>query len=159
VSKWATARTFEEVSGALGRAAAAALLASVVVLPLPASAQAVWPVAAPPSSMESPSGPPRYAPSPHLDASAKAPEGWGLFAVASGRSMNLSATRSWADDPNALPGEIEVGYGWRRRNWSAVVGYAQPDSAVQPSYPVMADHAKDLNPHGLVGLSIAFRYH
>jgi hypothetical protein len=158
VGHWRISRAVGTVVGAVRQAAAPALLAAAFAIPAIANAQALWPGAPPPASMQSSSAAPQYAPLPHLDAAAAAPEGWGLFAVASGRSMDLSASRSWAADPNALPGEIEVGYGWRRRNLSAVVGYAQPDSSVQPSYPVMAEHTHDLGGRGLVGLSLALRY-
>ncbi|MFI4975003.1 MAG: hypothetical protein ACHP84_10735 [Caulobacterales bacterium] len=77
--------------------------------------------------------------------------GWGLFATAHGASMDLWARGGWLRDPSALPGEIEAGFGWRRSNMSALVGYAQPAFA--------SGAARSVSPsrRGLIGLSIAIR--
>jgi hypothetical protein len=52
--------------------------------------------------------------------------GWGLYATMQGRSMDVSS-RSWSDDPNVQPRDVEAGYGWRSGGTTALIGYDQHD--------------------------------
>lgn len=78
------------------------------------------------------------------------PEGLSLSATGGGRSVDLLAGSGWGADPNARPGELKVGVGWRGSNASATVGYVQPDIAV----PRQGHHGVATG--GLAGFSISF---
>ena len=62
------------------------------------------------------------------------PQGWGLYVIAKGRSLDLSQRGSgWSDDPAAPRTDLEAGYGWWSGPATTIVGYIQHDNrADQP---------------------------
>jgi hypothetical protein len=134
-----------------------ALLTLAVALtgPLAAHAQAVkpliGPLIGPPAEREIGSPDAAYPLTQPGASQPWTPRGWGLFATAGGRSMDLARRSGWAVDPNARPGETEAGLGWRGRNALAVMGYATPDPGAAINYPRIQP------PQGVVGLNLALR--
>ncbi len=133
------------------------LLAMMSALPFAASSQTAPAARRPATPAAAPlfapraavlSDQPSYEVVPRSDAGAPVRPGWGLFAVLHGRSTDLSSWNGWTVDPDARAHEMEAGYGWRRSNLSAIVGYVQPDFS-----PANGSSLRG-GPGGLVGLNV-----
>lgn len=124
-------------------------LALALLLPTPV-------LAAPPSP---PPPPASYAVKlpPLGDAS---PQGWGLYAVVKGRSLDLASRgQGWSDDPSAPNSDLEAGYGWWSGRASAIVGYVHHDP---PGSGPRTFDAHDPSDHrvrgfGVLGLGLTLR--
>ena len=87
--------------------------------------------------------------------------GWGAFATADGRTMDLRAPgRGWADDPSERRDDVEAGYGWRRGHATAVVGYADHDLAPQETSEEARAEAvsgRSSTDTSVIGVSFSYR--
>ena len=93
---------------------------------------------------------------------SRLPSGWGVVATANGRSLDLrSRDRVWMDDPRVRSGETVAGMGWRRNNFSAVLGYQETDVGPRPASAHGMDPRDERAPAqddgGVLGLGLAFR--
>ena len=90
---------------------------------------------------------------------AQLPQGWGLFATISGRSMDIGARDfQWSDDHSVQPHDVEAGYGWRKGAATAVIGYEEHDFGPKyeaPNSPNLNDpDAHRVGGSGVLGLSL-----
>jgi hypothetical protein len=90
---------------------------------------------------------------------APMPQGWGLFATMSGRSMDIgSRDFQWSEDRSVQPHDVEAGYGWRKGAATAVIGYEEHDFGPKyeaPNSPALNDpDAHRVGGSGVLGLSL-----
>ena len=105
------------------------------------------------------SAPDTYAVNPPSGAAARAPMGWGAFAINKGRSLDLTSHKlDWADDSATDNHDVAVGLGWRSDHTTAVIGYDQEDFGPKPDprRGAVRDPVPWRSP-GVVGLTVSFR--
>jgi len=78
---------------------------------------------------------------PRLHIESSTPRGWGFAATVDGRAIGAPAP--FGVDPNARFNAVDIGYGWRAGNLTAVVGYEARDNAAAGSgpHPQVVGHA------------------
>ena len=97
---------------------------------------------------------------PARDAAAEAklkgyvwsPAVWGFVVTQNGRSLDLASGLDW-DNPDALPNQVDAGFGWRDREVTAVLGYSEP------GFPLRVDQMNRQEDAGRVGFSVTFHPH
>jgi hypothetical protein len=92
-------------------------------------------------------------------ASVSSPADGALFVTRQGATRELSSQGEWADDPQATSDEVEAGWGWRRPNTLAVVGYAKPHTNGQEPIEARSDSLYWPQTSGVVGFSLVIRGH
>ena len=68
------------------------------------------------------------APHSSIDA-GRVHEGFGVFVLAGGHSVDVVTRSGWAVDPNVWRGDFQAGVGWKQGGVSALVGYVQPHAS------------------------------
>jgi hypothetical protein len=91
--------------------------------------------------------------------SMSTPSDGSLFVTRQGATRELSSQGEWADDPQATSDEVEAGWGWRRPNSLAVVGYAKPHTNGQEPIEARSDSLYWPQTSGVVGFSLVIRGH
>ena len=89
-----------------------------------------------------------------------APSGWGLSATVSGRSMDLQTrTLEWVNNTAVRSGDADVGFGWRRRGSSIVLGYEQRGvTSPAPDFGPKRDLGRRSDNPGYLGLNLTLRH-